>query len=46
MGPLVGLVLAAVVAAVLAFGTAFGIVSTASQTPDPVDKPLIVYGER
>jgi hypothetical protein len=42
----VGVVAAAVVAAALALGTAFGLVSTATQTPDPVEKPLVVYGER
>jgi hypothetical protein len=46
MGPLVGVVVAGVVAAALALGTAFGLVSTATQTPDPVQKPLVVYGER
>lgn len=46
MSSLVGLLVAGVVAAGVALGTVFGIVSTASQTPDPVDKPLIVYGER
>lgn len=39
--------IAAVVAGLLAVGTAFGIVSTVSETkPDPVNKPLVVYGER
>ena len=46
MSPLVGVVVAAVVAAALAVGTAFGIVTTASSTPDPVETPLVVYGER
>ena len=46
MNALAGVVVAAVVAAVLAVGTAVGIVTSASSTPDPVDKPLVVYGER
>ena len=46
MNPVVGVVVAAVVAGGLAVGTAFGLVSTASKTPGPVDKPLVVYGER
>jgi hypothetical protein len=46
MGSIVGLVIAGVVAVVLAVGTAFGLVTSQSQTPDPVDKPLVVYGER
>ena len=46
MGSVVGVVVAAVVAAGLAIGTAFGIVTSQSATPDPVDQPLVVYGER
>jgi tetrahydromethanopterin S-methyltransferase subunit E len=46
MGSLVGVVVAGVVAAALAVGTAFGIVASQSATPDPVDKPLVVYGDR
>ena len=46
MTSVVSLVVAAVVAAALGVGTVFGIVSTASKTPEPVDKPLVVYGER
>jgi hypothetical protein len=46
MGSVVSVVVAAVVAAGLALGTAFGIVTSQSATPEPVDKPLIVYGER
>ena len=46
MGSLVGAVIAGVVAVALAVGAAFGLVSSQSQTPDPVDKPLVVYGER
>lgn len=46
MGSLVGAVVAGVVAVGLAVGTAFGLVTAQSQTPDPVDKPLVVYGER
>ena len=46
MPPLVGVVVAAVVAGALAVGTAFGLVSSRTSTPDPVDKPLVVYGER
>lgn len=38
---------AAMVAGLLAVGTAFGIVTTVSNAkPDPVNKPLVVYGER
>ena len=43
---MVGAVIAGVVAVALAVGTAFGLVTSQSQTPDPVDKPLVVYGER
>jgi hypothetical protein len=43
---LLPVVIAGVVAAVLAIGTAFGLVSANSQTPPPVEKPLIVYGDR
>jgi hypothetical protein len=46
MGPMLGAVIAGVAALALAVGTAFGLVSSQSQTPDPVDKPLVVYGER
>jgi hypothetical protein len=46
MGSVVGLVVAVVVAAGLAVGTAFGIVAASDPTPAPVDKPLVVYGER
>ena len=46
MGSVVSVVVATVVAAGLALGTAFGIVTSQSSTPQPVDKPLIVYGER
>lgn len=46
MGSLTSVVVAGFVAAVVAFGTVYGVVSTASSTPDPVQKPLVVYGER
>ena len=46
MGSLMGAVIAGVLAVALAVGTAFGLVSSQNQTPDPVDKPLVVYGER
>ena len=46
MGSVVSVIVAAVVAAGVAVGTTFGFVSMNSATPEPVDKPLIVYGER
>lgn len=47
MSSLAGAILAAVVAGVLAVGTTFGIVTTVSSAkPAPVDKPLVVYGDR
>lgn len=36
----------AVAGLLLAVGTTFGIVSAASSTPEPVDEPVVVYGER
>ena len=39
--------IAAVVACLLAVGTVFGVVTTVSNAkPEPVNKPLVVYGER
>lgn len=47
MSSLAGAIVAAVVAGVLAVGTTFGIVTTVnSAKPSPVEKPLIVYGNR
>jgi len=42
----VGAVVAVVVGIVIAVGTSITLVQLQSQTPDPVDKPLVVYGER
>jgi hypothetical protein len=36
----------AIAGLVLAAATAFGIASTADSTPDPVDEPTVLYGER
>ena len=36
----------AVVGVVLAVAASFGIISSQSGTPDPVDEPLVTYGER
>lgn len=47
MGSLVGAVVAGVVGVLLAVGTTVTLVQlNADQKPDPVTKPLIVYGER
>lgn len=37
---------AAVAGVVLAVVASFGIVASASDTPEPVDQPLVTYGER
>lgn len=36
----------AVVGVVLAVAVSFGIISSQSSTPEPVDEPLVTYGER
>lgn len=36
----------AVVGVVLAVVVSFGIISSQSGTPEPVDEPLVTYGER
>lgn len=36
----------AVVGVVLAVAVSFGIISSQSGTPDPVEEPLVTYGER
>jgi hypothetical protein len=41
-----GAVVAAVVGIVLAVGTSLTLVQLSTATPDPVDKPLVVYGDR
>ena len=46
MNPLVTTAATAVVGLLLAVGTTFGIVSAANTTPEPVDEPVVVYGER
>ena len=40
------LVVALVVGAVLSVGSLFSLVQAATQTPDPIEKDLVVYGER
>ena len=37
---------AAVVGLVLAVVASFGIISSSNGTPEPVDEPLVTYGER
>ena len=46
MSSLVAALVAGVVGALLAVGTSVTVVQLASQKPDPVQKPLIVYGSR
>lgn len=46
MGPLFAGVIAALAGAGLAVVGALGLVTSQTATPDPVDKPLVVYGER
>ena len=36
----------AVAGVVLAVATSFGIVTAANSSPEPVDEPAVVYGER
>ena len=36
----------AVVGVVLAVAVSFGVISSQSATPEPVDEPLVTYGER
>lgn len=38
--------IAAVAGVVLAVVASFGIVASANETPEPVDEPLVTYGER
>ena len=40
------LVVALVTGVVLSVGSLFSLVQTATQDPDPVEKDLVVYGER
>jgi hypothetical protein len=42
----VGAVVAAVVGLLVAVGTSVTLVQLGSETPAPVDKPLVVYGDR
>ena len=42
----VATVVAGVVGLLVAVGTSVTLVQLQSQTPDPVDKPLVVYGNR
>jgi hypothetical protein len=46
MSSLVAAIVSVVVGALVAVGTSVTVVQIASQKPDPVDKPLIVYGRR
>jgi hypothetical protein len=43
---LVAAVVAAVVGLLLAVGTSVTLVQLAAEKPDPIDTPLVVYGER
>lgn len=40
------LIVALIAGVVLSVGSLFSLVQTATQTPDPVEKDLVVYGER
>jgi hypothetical protein len=42
----VGALIAALVGLLVAVGTSVSLVEMQTQTPDPVDKPLVVYGDR
>jgi|GEM_PF-2274434 type III secretory pathway component EscS len=42
----VAAVVAGVVGLLVAVGTSVTLVQLQTQTPDPVDKPLVVYGNR
>ncbi len=42
----VSAVVAGVVGVLVAVGTSVTLVQLQSQTPDPVEKPLVVYGDR
>jgi hypothetical protein len=46
MPPVVSVVVAGIVGLLIAVGTSVTLVQLQSQTPDPVDKPLVVYGDR
>jgi hypothetical protein len=46
MSSLVAAIVAAVVGALFAVATSVTVVQLASEKPDPVQKPLIVYGAR
>jgi hypothetical protein len=46
MPTVVSAVVAGVVGLLIAVGTSVTLVQLQSQTPDPVDKPLVVYGDR
>lgn len=41
-----GAVVAAVVGFIVAVGTSVTLVQLQTQTPDPVNSPLVVYGDR
>jgi hypothetical protein len=41
-----GAVIAGIVGLLVAFGTSVTLVLLATGTPDPVDTPLVVYGDR
>jgi hypothetical protein len=45
MTPLIATVVAAVVGIAIAVGSSVAVVQVAAKKPDPVTKPLIVYGK-
>ena len=46
MTDLLTIAASAVVGVVLAVAVSFGVISSQSATPEPVDEPLVTYGER
>lgn len=46
MSSLIAAIIAGVVGLLVAVGTSVTVVQLASQKPDPVQKPLVVYGDR
>jgi uncharacterized protein (DUF2062 family) len=44
MTPIIGVLVAAVVGIAIAVGSSVAVVQVATQKPDPVTKPIIVYG--